>query len=315
MSQIDRAVDLLRTGELIGLPTETVYGLAADASNPAAVEKIFTLKDRPANHPVIVHIAEVAKLADWAVISSDRINQLAERFWPGPLTLVLPRQPWVSTAITGGQESVALRVPSHPVAQQVLQRFGGGVVAPSANRFGRISPTRAQHVIEEFGDAVELVVDGGDCQVGLESTILSLVNHAELLRPGSIPVEEIEQLIGEPVGRENRSGQRAPGLLERHYSPRTRAILVPGEQMAALIDLREMDGVKIGVLAFSQQDCGGSRVERLGNDPELYSRQLYAALRRLDHPSIDLILVEQPPQTPSWLAINDRLTRATCPLE
>ena len=309
MSQVERAVELLRAGELIGLPTETVYGLAADASNPAAVKKMFSLKQRPADHPVIVHIADAENVTNWAVIDSDQVWHLARAFWPGPLTLVLAKQPGVDPGVTGGQQTVAVRVPSHPIAQEVLQRFGGGVAAPSANRFGCISPTRAEHVRDEFGESVKLVLDGGDCEVGLESTILSLVDGPELLRPGSISIEQLVTVLGEPVSLANRLRQRAPGLLDQHYAPRTPALLLAGNEIPALLALK---GARVGLLLLSEMSLDCPVVEHLSAVPVDYARGLYAALRRLDSAELELIVVECPPQTEAWLSINDRLSRATC---
>lgn len=311
MTPIDEAVALLRAGELIGLPTETVYGLAADAENPSAVRKIFSLKGRPADHPVIIHLADSARLVDWATEISDQAWQLAAAFWPGPMTLVLPKQPWVDGAITGGQQTVAIRVPRHPVAQQILLRFGGAVVAPSANRFGHVSPTQAQHVRDEFGADLPLVVEGGDCEVGLESTIINLVGSPELLRPGSIGLEQIEVLLAKPVSYSNRMGQRAPGLLDKHYSPVTPAWLVASTEIEGkLLALRD-DGKRVGLLTLRSYVDAAEVVELLSEDPGEYGRHLYSALRRLDAANLDLILIEKPPEAPAWLAVNDRINRAT----
>ncbi|RLA05778.1 MAG: threonylcarbamoyl-AMP synthase [Gammaproteobacteria bacterium] len=312
--QIDHAVALLRAGELIGLPTETVYGLAADANNALAVKQIFLLKGRPADHPVIVHIADSDSLSDWAQIDTDQVWRLAEAFWPGPMTLVLPKQPEVDAGITAGQQTVAVRVPSHPVAQQVLHQFGGGVAAPSANRFGRISPTRAEHVRDEFGESIKLVLDGGGCEIGLESTILSLIEGPELLRPGSISKQQLETVLEEPVSFSNRLSQRAPGLLDRHYAPRTPAWLIAADDIAAQLVASDVTQKRVGLVQFSEIDFECTMVERLACAPAGYSQQLYAALRRLDSAGLDLIIVERPPVTPAWLAVNDRLSRATRPV-
>lgn len=310
MTQTDRAVDLLRAGELIGLPTETVYGLAADASNPVAVRKIFSLKGRPADHPVIVHLASSIQLDEWVEITSDNVGLLAAAFWPGPLTMVLPKLPEVDNAITGGQQTVAIRVPSHPVAQQILQAFGGGVAAPSANRFGRISPTCAQHVRDEFGDLLSLVVDGGDCEVGLESTILSLVNGPELLRPGAISIDQIEALLGEQVSVSNRLSQRAPGLLERHYAPVTTTWLMADAGIAARLAALGQDQQRTGLVTCGESKFDCQIIEQLPANPTDYGQAVYAALRRLDRALLDLIIIQRPPQEPAWAAVNDRLARA-----
>ena len=311
LNQIDQAVKILRDGGLIGLPTETVYGLAADASNPEAVRAIFRLKGRPQNHPVIVHLASFSQLAQWAVTTDPRVKLLADAFWPGPLTLVLPKLPHVDEQITGGQPTIAVRIPGHPVAQKILSQFGGGLAAPSANRFGRISPTLAAHVRDEFGAELPLVVDGGDCEVGLESTILSLVVGIELLRPGVISVEAIEQVLGEPVQLSNRLGQRASGMLERHYSPITPALLVELVNIASLLRSPEYQHNRVGLLRISSSEASCEQVLTLPNEPLGYGRQLYHRLRQLDQGQLDYIIIEQPPTDARWAAVNDRLLRAT----
>ena len=311
MDEIDQAVMLLREGKLIGLPTETVYGLAADASNSVAVREIFRLKGRPADHPVIVHLASSGQLTEWAVLSDDRAMRLAKAFWPGPLTLVLPKLPHVDEQLTGGQQTIAVRVPAHPVARQILKKFGGGLAAPSANRFGKISPTMAHHVRDEFGSELPLVVEGGDCEVGLESTILSLIAEPELLRPGAISRAELERVIGAPVQLSNRLGQRASGLLERHYSPTTPAVLSERANIRTLLASSEYADRRIGLLLLSDDSDLGEHVVTLPDDPRGYGRQLYSSLRRLDQLQFDTIVIEQPPQGSEWAAVNDRLGRAT----
>ena len=217
---IQQAADFLRKGKLVAIPTETVYGLGADAKNPEAVKHIFAAKARPADHPLIVHIPDKAVLTDWAVEIPETAYKLAERFWPGPLTLVLKKHPDVPMEVTGGQNTIALRVPNHPVALALLKAFGGGIAAPSANRFCRISPTQASHVEEELGDKVDLILDGGACQVGLESTIVDLSGgQPRLLRPGQISKSEIEEFMQEELELPKHSHVRAPGMMETHYSP------------------------------------------------------------------------------------------------
>ncbi len=226
MSEIERAAQFLKQGRLVAFPTETVYGLGADASNLEGVRRIFALKGRPANHPLIVHLQGVDELVHWARDIPFSVERLTSRFWPGPLTLVLKRATGVIDEVTGGQDTVGLRVPSHPVAQQLLQAFGGGIAAPSANRFGRVSPTTAQHVREDLGDAVDLILDGGACEVGIESTILDLSSGAPvLLRPGRIGAAEIETVIGAQVARASAQSPRAPGMLEAHYAPQLPLLL------------------------------------------------------------------------------------------
>jgi L-threonylcarbamoyladenylate synthase len=223
---IDEAVRRLEAGELVAFPTETVYGLGADASNRAAVARIFSAKGRPADHPLIIHLGAAGQVGDWAREIPVSARRLADAFWPGPLTLVLPRADCVLDEVTGGQDTVALRVPSHPVARELLLRFGRGVAAPSANRFGRISPTCAAHVRDELGDRVGLVIDGGECEVGLESTIVACdANRVTLLRPGKITLAELERIVGR-VDAAGAAVPRVPGSLRSHYAPTTPIELV-----------------------------------------------------------------------------------------
>ncbi len=304
---IAEAAAALRAGEVVAFPTETVYGLGADARNPAAVRRIYALKGRPPGHPLIVHLATAAALDDWASAVPPVARRLAERFWPGPLTLVLPRGPGVPDEVTGGQASVGVRVPSHPVAQALLAEFGGGVAAPSANRYGRVSPTRAAHVREEFGDEVRRVLDGGDCAVGLESTIVSCLGDVPLLlRPGRVSLGELEAVAG-PVRRAAAGeGPRAPGTTRSHYAPATPVRLVDAAALATLQDAR------VAVLARrpAPPTFGGVAWLDAGATPEGYAHDLYANLRHLDRAGASAILVEAPPASAAWEAIRDRLQRA-----
>ncbi|MFT4979378.1 MAG: L-threonylcarbamoyladenylate synthase [Myxococcota bacterium] len=292
--EIQQAAAALRAGRVVAFPTETVYGLGADARNPLAVRQIFALKGRPANHPLIVHLHDAAQAEEWGVMSP-LARDLARTFWPGPLTLIVQRQPGVPDEVTGGQDTVGLRVPAHPLATALLAAFGGGLAAPSANRFGRISPTTAQHIRDEFGDAV-MVLDGGPCTVGVESTIVDLSGEVPaLLRPGGLPVEAIEPLTG-PLRR--TSSVRAPGTLASHYAPRA-ALLIHADPDAAAARL-EAAGQRVAIL-------------RAGDDAD-YARRLYAELRRLDALGVD-VLVAEPARGGGGLAlaINDRLARAAAP--
>ncbi|MDP1664210.1 MAG: L-threonylcarbamoyladenylate synthase [Methylobacter sp.] len=314
---ISHAADLLRQGRLVAFPTETVYGLGADASNPVAVAAIFKAKGRPADHPLIVHIADIDSLYDWASTVPDAALTLAHRFWPGPLAMILNKKPEVPLAVTGGQQTVGLRMPDHPVALALLKSFGGGVAAPSANRFCRISPTQAVHVSEELGDAVDMILDGGTCQVGVESTIIDLSgSKPRLLRPGHITRQEIEavlqtELLIPPASKPAEI--RAPGMMAVHYAPTTPAMRCPAEQLPDRMQKLVADGKRIGLLSYQLQipETGQIRVLRLPKQASDYAQRLYAALRELDSLQLDLILVEQPPQTESWRAINDRLSKAT----
>ena len=225
----------LRDGELVAFPTETVYGLGANAQNPAAVRKIFEAKGRPTSHPVIVHLDSPRFLHRWVREVPETATKLAERFWPGPLTMVMARAPNVHDIVTGGQDTVAIRVPSHPMAQQLLTAFGGGIAAPSANRYGKLSPTRAEHVREELGEVVKVILDGGECQIGLESTIVSFEGeNVRLLRPGGVTAAQIRQVVGELllIGPDQES-PRVPGGTPSHYAPTTPMAIVPSGEIDA----------------------------------------------------------------------------------
>ncbi len=317
---IAQAADLLRQGRLVAFPTETVYGLGADASNPDAVAGLFKAKGRPTDHPLIVHIADIDSLADWASTVPDTALKLADRFWPGPLAIILNKKSEVPLAVTGGQQTVGLRMPDHPVALALLKSFGGGIAAPSANRFCRISPTQATHVSEELGDTVDMILDGGACQVGVESTIIDLSgSRPRLLRPGHITTQEIEDvlqaelILPEAYAVAIPAGVRAPGMMDVHYAPTTPAIRCPVEQLQEMLTTLIGNGKKIGLLSY-QLDIAQTSQVRVLRSPEQagdYAQRLYAALRELDSLQLDLILIEQPPQTEPWRAINDRLKKAT----
>lgn len=308
--QVAAAVAALRRGELVGLPTETVYGLAADAMNPDAVRRIFALKGRPADHPLIVHIADATQLPRWTRDAPEAARALAARHWPGPLTLVLPRAASVPLVVTGGQDTVGLRCPAHPLALEVLRAFDGGLAAPSANRFGRISPTSARHVREEFGERLPLVLDGGDCAVGIESTIVDLSGATpRILRPGQVSRAAIEAVIGPVAEGAASDSPRASGTLEAHYAPRTPMLLLPRE--ALLREAREQAtlGKHAMVLALGALPSGVPGCA-LPGDAAAYAHGLYAALRDLDAGGAALLLVERPPAGVEWLAVHDRLRRA-----
>jgi len=305
--EVRRAAQILRAGGLVAFPTETVYGLGADAANEQAVRKLYSVKRRPADHPVIVHFASADKALSWAREMPESAKKLAARHWPGPLTLVLKRSPAAKDFVTGGQDTVGLRVPSHPIAHELLKAFGGGVAAPSANRFGLISPTTAAHVREDLGKDVDLVLEGGASEVGIESTILDLSGAAPvLLRPGHLSKETLESLLG-PIGEKTAAAPRHSGGLERHYAPRTPARIVP----AHALDREIANGkAKVAVLAFSRPDERVDYWLRMPRDPQAYAHRLYAALRELDTAGCERILVEAPPESPEWRAVRDRLKRA-----
>lgn len=316
-SEILRAVQLLRAGELVAFPTETVYGLGADASNPAAVAKIFAAKGRPADHPLIVHLPDVSALDEWAREVPAAAHKLAAAFWPGPLTLILKRQPLVSNAVTGGQNTVGLRLPNHPLALALLKGFGGGIAAPSANRYGRISPTSAAHVRAELGAAVPLVLDGGSCTVGIESTIVDLsAGIVRVLRPGAITAADIAQVVGAalPGNADGDDAPRVAGSHAAHYAPRTPLRLVAGDELADAISAEMITGRRIAVLAITAKPVTKKNLvwHAANIDAASYAHDLYATLRGLDESAYDLLLVEKPPATLAWLAITDRLQRAAC---
>lgn len=310
---ISEAVARLRAGELVAFPTETVYGLGADARKVDAIARIYALKGRPPGHPLIVHLASAQSLGDWAERIPEPARRLAARFWPGPLTLILPRGPSVSPALTGGQPSIGLRVPSHPVAQQLLRAFGGGIAAPSANRYGRVSPTTAQHVRDEFGADAPLVLEGGECSVGLESTIVSCLDELLLLRPGGIPASELESVVGPLRRAAQGEGPRAPGTTIAHYAPATPLRLVRAAELP-------LDGAAAtAVLACrpAPPAYAGPLWIDAGSDPVRYGHDLYSNLRRLDRAGARSIVVEAVPGDPAWEAVRDRLARsaAACPAE
>ena len=303
---VEDAVAALRRGEVIGLPTETVYGLAADASDPAAVARVFALKGRPADHPLIVHLGDVALLDVWARAVPAAARTLAARFWPGPLTLVLSRAAQVLDAVTGGQDTVALRLPAHPLARAVLQAFGGGLAAPSANRFGRISPTRPEHVRAEFGDAVACILDGGPCAVGIESTIVDLSGSMpRILRPGAITRAMLEAALGASVAEDRAdSSPRVSGALPAHYAPVTPLELLAAAALRARLH-------EPGVLLLTHGiEISAAAGLRLPADAAGYAQSLYAALRELDARGARRLLVEQVPDDPAWAGVRDRLQRA-----
>ncbi|MCK9635315.1 MAG: L-threonylcarbamoyladenylate synthase [Methylobacter tundripaludum] len=319
---INHAADLLRRGRLVAFPTETVYGLGADAGNPEAVAAIFKAKGRPTDHPLIVHIADIDSLGDWASEVPEAALTLAHRFWPGPLAMILNKKPEVPPAVTGGQQTVGLRMPDHPVALALLKSFGGGIAAPSANRFCRISPTQALHVSEELGDAVDMILDGGACRVGVESTIIDLSGgKPRLLRPGHITQQQIEAVLqielltpSTPAAPAPEISEeiRAPGMMAVHYAPTTPAMRCRAELLPDRIQHLTAAGKKIGVLNYRLDiaETGQVRILRLPEQAASYAQSFYTALRELDNLQLDIILIEQPPQTEAWRAINDRLGKA-----
>jgi len=311
---IAKAVDLLRSGGLVALPTETVYGLGADAENELAVRRIFAAKGRPPSHPLIVHVLDATAAWSWTREFPEAAGRLAAAFWPGPLTLVLRRSGRAADAITGGQDTVALRAPGHPVMRQVLAAFGGGIAAPSANRFGRVSPTRAEHVRADLGDAVDLILDAGPCPIGIESTIVDVSGeHPGLLRPGAVSPEEIERVLGRPLGAAP-SHVRAPGLLRSHYAPSASVELVAEEEIPGRAEALQREGRKVAVIAPGGSELPpGAREFPIAADSAGFARDLYATFREIDRQGFDIILVVSPPSSGLGWAIRDRLARAASP--
>ncbi len=302
---------ILDQGGLLGLPTETVYGLAADARNESALKRIFQTKGRPADHPLIVHIGHTEEVEEWAQDISSLAKQLMQRFWPGPLTLILPARTEVSHWITGGQTKVALRCPAHETTLAVLNALGRGVCAPSANRFGRISPTTAQHVQDDLGDSIEAVLDAGPCRFGLESTIIDMSTEpAVILRPGALAAESLAQVLGYlPQTLQRAIDTRASGLLDKHYAPGKPVHLCTTEQ---LLDPKHLftDRPHAVILSISQPAWPG-RWLAMPSDAERYAQRFYELLRQADASEELLIVIERPPQHPQWQAINDRIERAS----
>jgi L-threonylcarbamoyladenylate synthase len=332
-AQIDEAAALLDAGELVAFPTETVYGLGGDAENPDAIARIYAAKGRPANHPVIVHLAPEADPGYWVRDLPADARKLIDAFWPGPLTLILRRADHIPAAVSGGQDSVGVRCPSHPVAQALLSAFHrrrigtgkqGGVAGPSANRFGHVSPTTAQHVRDEFGSAVH-VVDGGAAEVGIESTILDLSRgFPALLRPGHVSPQQIADAIGVaprlPDGTD-ATAPRASGTLKAHYAPRTPLVLLPFDLLRPLIAASDRSGGKKIALVARASSAGewaeAAHVHFVAapEDPQSYARDLYGLLRALDRANVERILIEKLPDGVEWIAVNDRLGRAAAAFE
>jgi L-threonylcarbamoyladenylate synthase len=309
---VAHAVDILRRGGLVAFPTETVYGLGADARNETAVRRIFAVKRRPVDHPVIVHIPDASHLEGWAATVPKTAARLAAAFWPGPLTLVLKRAAGVLDVVTGGQDTVGLRVPYHPLALDLLRDFGGGIAAPSANRFGCLSPTSAAHVRAELGDEVDLILDGGPCKVGIESTIVDVTGPLpRMLRPGGIGLDALAEVIGGEILPAGADGPRAPGRLAAHYAPRTKMVLVDAGRLADAVHAGLRSGRRLAVFARAPLPrLPGVIALGAPDSPVDYARTLYRGLRELDEAKTDLLLVEDVPDTPEWLAVRDRLARA-----
>ena len=297
-SEIDECVEMLRAGSVIGIPTETVYGLAAIATNSSAINLVFTTKERPTSHPLILHIADVSMLDDWATNISSEARALCKKFWPGPLTLILHKSDKVLTEVTGGRDTVAIRCPNHSVTTKLLKKLNDAVVAPSANKFGKVSPTTAKHVVNDLGSDISIVLDGGDCSIGLESTIIDCTTTPpQLLRTGAITAEQILRECNITVV--SASGEsRAPGMLEKHYAPVCRVVLVSSSQEGLIEAQRYVaDGFKVRLLDLTE-------------DLDIFARLLYSSLRTADKDGITVAIVVRAPMKGIGFAINERLEKA-----
>jgi len=316
MNAIDQAVQILRQGGLVAFPTETVYGLGADARRADAVGRIFQAKGRPANNPLIVHVHDIPAARKYAAHWPDKAQQLAGRFWPGPLTLVVLKNDLITPAATAGGPAVGLRIPSHPLALQLLRQFDGPLAAPSANRSAHISPTTADHVRNDLAGRVDLILDGGPCPVGIESTVLDLTSDPPaILRPGGLSKAQIETIIG-PVLESQRpalfnQSAASPGQQEIHYAPTTPAFRLEPHQREGL-PLSNSALILLGQPSLRPHD---KHLITLPEDPARYARYIYAILRELDSRNLDAIYIQMPPDQPQWVAIRDRLRRATRPLD
>ncbi len=320
IADIDQAAQILRAGGLVAFPTETVYGLGADAENREAVERIFAVKGRPITHPLIVHLGSASDLPMWAAEVPLAAKVLAERFWPGPLTLVLRRSHRVPLTVTGGLETVALRVPAHPMALALLHAFGGALAAPSANRFGSVSPTVAAHVREDLGSNVDLILDGGLCSVGIESTIVDATNaELRILRPGGVARADLEHALGTTLEAGTTTALvRVPGSLPSHYAPRARVVVVDRLTLADEAQRHASRGRQVGVLLPDDVhpfSIAGVTVLHAPRSTKDYARTLYALLREFDRCGCELVLASPPPEAGLGAAIADRLRRAAGPRE
>ncbi len=334
-STISLAAEHLEKGELVAFPTETVYGLGADASNEKALQKLYATKGRPGNHPVIVHLASFEQISDWCLELPDYARLLARKFWPGPMTLIVKKTKHVSPLVTGGQDTIGLRVPAHPLALMLLRTFAGGIAAPSANKYGRISSTCAEHVAQEFGDEISVIIDGGSCPVGIESTIIDVTGTwPRVLRPGSISEQNILECIGLPaIVPSNDTGYtqkqiRVPGSDKSHYAPNTPLLLLDKSALKVFladhkVDEKSNNTLSYAVLAFTvlnelTQVSAQARTDntliteyiQASSEPKDYARDLYANLRKLDNSGANYILVEAIQESADWFAIADRLQRA-----
>ena len=314
---VSRAVSLLQKGECVALPTETVYGLAADASNIIAVNKIFEAKGRPKNHPLIVHIPDVSHLENWAKAIPSIAYDLAKLFWPGPLSLLLKKADHVPYEVTGGLDTIALRVPAHPLFLDVLTQLNRGIAAPSANQYKQLSPTIAEQVMHGLNGRIAAVLEGGPCEHGLESTILDLVSEKpRILRSGPVTQQLLETAMGQNVNTPKNHTQVVPGNVKAHYQPNTPLRIFSSEKLLTQIDKLDLKNHHLIVWSDAvveqckKTNFPTSKWSRLENDAVLFGRELYVTLYQIDQTCPNQIMIEQPPQSATWAAVNDRLARA-----
>lgn len=309
-NEIDEAISLLRNGEIVALPTETVYGLAADAKNDLAVQKIFNAKNRPSSHPLIVHIDSFDKTLLWAKNIPDAAKILAEHFWPGPLTMLFNKNTEVSDLITGGLQTIALRVPKHQIMLEVLKKFGSALAAPSANPYQKISPTKAEHVMKGLYGKISAVLDGGDCSVGLESTIIDMTCKVpRILRPGAITTSMIENILGIHIETPEKHNEKISGNMKTHYQPDTPAFIMSLDEIKSQVKVQ--NNANIAIMHYSELQLPDSiKSYPMSGDKENYARKMYGTLHIIDNAKVDKILIEQPPINAEWSDINDRLSKA-----
>ncbi|KQA21612.1 L-threonylcarbamoyladenylate synthase [Vibrio metoecus] len=307
-ADIECAAQLLKQGQLVAIPTETVYGLAADATQPEAVKQIFSAKGRPANHPLIVHLGSAEQLSEWATDIADEAYQLAQAFWPGPLTMLLPKAEHVSPVVTGGLDTIGIRVPAHPVLLEILKAHRLAVAAPSANPYKKLSPTSAQQVLDGLNGKLAAVLDGGECQHGLESTIVDLTSKPfRVLRAGPITASELSAVLGQEVLQPQVHHVAVPGNVDSHYQPKTRLRVID----AIANELVTAGNIKIALLHLSELQASEQRLLKpMPQDAKAYGQALYRSLAEVDKWGVDEIWLERPPQGETWLAVHDRLRRA-----
>ncbi len=312
MLTIEEAIRCLQQGGVVAVPTETVYGLAADAAQPQAVKRIFNIKGRPGNHPLIVHIGSIAQVQDWAMDIPEILWPIAEQFWPGPLTVILKKKPLINTLITGGKDTIGLRIPGHKKVLQLLVALKCGLTATSANRYGHISPTTPKHVIDDLGTDIDGVIDGGACEVGIESTILDLtIQHPKVLRPGQISQQELEDFLGIPVSTVQCPRPRTAGTAG-HYAPQTPLVLVAPSVLDAKLKHYLSKNISINLWSASHPGLHHHNLfwQPSPTNCREFSRILYRQMREFDQLPADITLIEHPPDSPEWRGVIDRLSRA-----